>query len=179
MPAVGARVRVPVGTRMVTGCVVQAPATAEAPGEVKELLEIVDAEPLLPAAVVELCQWVADYYLAGIGDAIAVALPPGARQKASSFRTRRTAMLTAQGASVAAANATDADLRLTARQREAIVTLGDVAAPLPLSDLRDRGITADVLGRLARHGLVTLIDEAHERDPFADAAIPDVSHDAA
>jgi primosomal protein N' (replication factor Y) len=179
MPVVGARVRVPIGTRTVTGCVVQAPATAEAPGEVKELLEIVDAEPLLPPAVVELCQWVADYYVAGIGDAIAVALPPGARQKASSFRTRRSAMLTAQGASVAAGNAPDADLRLTARQREAIVTLGDVAAPLPLSDLRDRGITADVLGRLARHGLVTLIDEAHERDPFAAAAIPDVSHDAA
>ncbi len=179
MPAVGARVRVPIGTRTVTGCVVQAPATAAAPGEIKEVIEIVDAEPLLPAAVVDLCQWVADYYLAGIGDAIAVALPPGARQKASGFRTRRTAMLTAHGASVAAGSAPEADLRLSTRQREAIAALADASAPLPLSDLRDRGVTADVLGRLARHGLVTLADEAHERDPFADAAIADVSHDAA
>src|SRR5688500_4928689 len=144
MPAVGARVRVPIGSRTVTGCVVESPAQTVPPADrgvrlqpddrgvrlqpddrgvrlqpdVRDVIEVLDDEPFLPPAVVELCQWVADYYLAGIGDAIAVALPPGAREKASGFRTRRAAALTAHGRSAAAGAVSDADLRLTVRQRE-------------------------------------------------------------
>ena len=177
MPAVGARVRVPVGTRTVTGCVVEAPATGDAPADLKDVVEVIDAEAFLPRPVVELCRWVADYYLAGIGDAIAVALPPGAKHKASGFRTRRTASLTAHGQS--AVSSAGSDLRLTPRQTEALAALAGASAPLPLSDLRDRGITADVIGRLSRHGLVAIVDEAHERDPFEDAALADVPRDPA
>jgi primosomal protein N' (replication factor Y) len=80
LPVVGARVRVPIGSRTVTGCVVQQTADASPdPDTVKDIVEIVDREPFLPAGVVKLCEWVADYYLSGIGDAIAVAMPPGAR----------------------------------------------------------------------------------------------------
>src|SRR5688572_12163212 len=188
MPAVGARVRVPIGNRTVTGCVVESPARSATLADdrgvrlqpdFKEIIEVLDAEPFLPPAVVELCQWVADYYLAGIGDAIAVALPPGAREKASGFRTRRTAALTAHGRSAAAGAVSDADLRLTVRQREAVAALSAATAPLPLSELRERGITADLVGRLARHGLVALSEETHERDPFGDAVIAAVARDPA
>ena len=148
-------------------------------GDLKDILEVVDADSLLPPSIVELCQWVADYYLAGIGDAIGVAMPPGARHKASGFRTRRTATLTAHGRSAATGAVTDSDLRLTSRQRDALAALADASAPLPLSELRDRGVTADVVTRLARHGLVTILDEAHERDPFEDSVMPDVARDAA
>jgi primosomal protein N' (replication factor Y) len=44
---------------------------------------------------------------------------------------------------------------------------------LPLSELRDRGITADVLTRLAKRGLVVLRSEADERDPFERASMPE------
>ena len=54
----------------------------------KDIVEVLDDEPLLPAAVVELCRWVADYYLAGIGDALAVAMPPGARGRRRAFKTQ-------------------------------------------------------------------------------------------
>src|SRR6187431_2139223 len=52
VPPAGARVRVPIGTRVVTGCVV---GTAEppAPGvEAKPLQEVLDQEPFIPPAVV-------------------------------------------------------------------------------------------------------------------------------
>jgi primosomal protein N' (replication factor Y) len=189
-PAVGARVRVPVGSRTVTGCVVESPAR-DIPGspldhrslggggpDFKEIIEVLDVEPFLPPDIVALCQWVADYYLAGIGDAIGVALPPGARHKASGYRTRRAAALTVHGRSVAAGTASDADLRLTARQRQALAALSGAAAPLPLAELRGRGITADLVVRLARHGLVALTDETHERDPFGEAALAQISPDA-
>ena len=176
MPVVGARVRVPIGTRTVTGCVVEDTLAGPAPGEVKDVLEVIDAESFLPPSIVDLCRWVSDYYLAGIGDAIAVALPPGARQKASGFRTRRVATLTAHGRSAAAAVGSP-DLRLTAKQIDALAVLAGTSAAIPISELRERGVTADVIGRLAGRGLVTVIEEAHERDPFGAATLPDVPYD--
>ena len=59
--------------------------------------EVLDDTPFLPPAVVELCAWVADYYMAGMGDAVAVALPPGAKARASSYKTRQLVSLTAHG----------------------------------------------------------------------------------
>ena len=73
----GARVLVPLGTRVVTGVVVgDAPAPAE--GQVRPIIEVLDDEAFVPGAVVDLALWVADYYLAGPGDALAAAMPPGA-----------------------------------------------------------------------------------------------------
>ena len=97
LPPIGARVRVPVGSRTLTGCVVSHDADAHDPETMKAIVEVIDREPFLPPRIVDLCAWVAEYYLAGIGDAIAVAMPPGARARASSFRTRRVATITAHG----------------------------------------------------------------------------------
>jgi primosomal protein N' (replication factor Y) (superfamily II helicase) len=107
------------------------------------------------------------------------ARPPGPPYNASVYLTRRRAPPPAPGGGPAAGTASDADLRLTARQREALAALSAAAAPLPLSDLRERGITADLLGRLARHGLVAMAEETHERDPFEDALMAGVAHDPA
>jgi len=169
-PSVGARVRVPVGTRVLTGCAVEYPTVAPA-GDLKDVIEVLDVEPLLPAGVVALCRWVADYYLAGVGDAIAAAMPPGAKRKATSFKTMRVAMLTALGTD--AVSRADAE-RLTPRQREALEVLAGSSTGLPLSELRDRGVSTDVIGRLTTRGLVLLKAEATERDPFERAAMAGV-----
>jgi primosomal protein N' (replication factor Y) len=166
LPPIGARVRVPVGSRTLTGCVVDHGPSSEAPANgLKDVVETIDFEPLLPPHVVELCRWVADYYIAGVGDAIAAAMPPGARRKPTSFRTHRVAAVTVHGLSPDAG-------RLTERQRQAIEVLAAASAGLPLSELRDRGVTADVVGRLAARGLVTIRTEDATRDPFGRAAMP-------
>ena len=210
LPPVGARVRVPIGTRAVTGVVVEhaAPwgpparelsrppagslwgppagelsrppagslwgppsggpeAGSGAPAELKDILEVIDHEPYVPAHVVELCRWVADYYVAGVGDALAMAMPPGARARASGYKTRRVAQLTAAGA--------DAALRLTPTQRDAIAILAGATAGLPVSELRDRGVTTAVLGGLVKRGLVVMRADADERDPFERAAMVTVT----
>ena len=168
VPPVGARVRVPLGSRTVTGCVVE---QLDAGGEdgidtarIKEVSVVVDREPFLPPPVVELCRWVADYYLAGIGDAIAVAMPPRSRDHESGFRTRRVASITAHGLSALEGGPENSPLR--PKQRAALEAVAGAAAGVPLADLRERGVTADVLGRLAGRGLVSFRDEADERDPF-------------
>ncbi len=101
LPPVGARVRVPVGSRVVTGCVAAHDAQIDDGTEAKDVVEILDREPFLPPAVVDLCRWVADYYMAGTGDAITVAMPPGAQTRASGFKTRRVVSATAHGLELA------------------------------------------------------------------------------
>jgi primosomal protein N' (replication factor Y) len=84
-PPVGARILVPLGKRTLTGICLG--ATSPAPDdvasgggapEVKPLIDVLDAVPFLPADVVDLAAWVADYYACGVGEAIATAMPPRA-----------------------------------------------------------------------------------------------------
>jgi len=202
LPAIGARVRVPLGSRVVTGCVIDSAVEDQASStEWKDIIEVVDREPFLPPTIVELCRWVADYYVAGIGDAIAVAMPPGARDTRPRSKTRRIAAITAHGLSAfqgclkaAPTNAGEeavattesrvdvgAALRrpeLTDKQRAALEMLSNLPAGLPTSDLRERGITGDMVSRLAARGFVSLREEADERDPFERAALPAAAPDA-
>ena len=176
LPPVGARVRVPVGSRTLTGCVVTYDADAQAPDTIKDVVEVIDREPFLPTGVVDLCAWVAEYYLAGIGDAIAVAMPPGARARASSFKTRQVATITPHGLSWGQSSSPvpSPTPSLTPKQRAALDILAAAGVGLPAGELRDRGVTRDVLARLVARGLVTLRSEAEDRDPFERAAMPDL-----
>ena len=168
-PVVGARVHVPVGSRTLTGCVVDADVAVESGAELREIQAVIDREPLLPPGIVGLCRWVADYYQAGAGDAIAMATPPQGRRR-SGFRMRRIAFATAQGLAGAPAG-------LGPRQRAALEALAGAPEGLPVSALRDRGLGADVVARLATRGLAAFRHATHERDPFERAALADVSPD--
>jgi primosomal protein N' (replication factor Y) len=102
MPQPGCRVLVPVGSRKVTGWVVPSSSTSTstststkhpARSTLKDLLEILDPEPLLPLEIVTLALWTAEYYAAGPGEALAAAMPPQ-----SAVYSRRVAALTEAGA---------------------------------------------------------------------------------
>ena len=55
VPAVGARVLVPLGSRVLTGCVVDGAELDAPPAEtIKPIIEILDATPFLPDDVVRL-----------------------------------------------------------------------------------------------------------------------------
>ncbi|MFN7964350.1 MAG: primosomal protein N' [Acidobacteriota bacterium] len=73
----GARVRVPLGTRRVIGIVIRAGAAPDPTIATKDLLAVLDPTgvPALPPDVLATVSWVADYYVAPIGDAARAALP--------------------------------------------------------------------------------------------------------
>ena len=71
----GRRVQVPLGRRSATG-VVLGPASAVR-GELRDVVRVLDDEPLVPADVLHLARWAAAHYLAPLGLAIRAALPPG------------------------------------------------------------------------------------------------------
>jgi primosomal protein N' (replication factor Y) (superfamily II helicase) len=77
-PAVGARVLVPLGNRTVTGVVVGAADPPADAGTLKSIGEVLDREAFLPADIVTLASWVAEYYACGAGEAISAAMPPRA-----------------------------------------------------------------------------------------------------
>jgi primosomal protein N' (replication factor Y) len=175
-PAVGARVLVPLGNRVLTGCVVERTEAGELPpSTIKPIIELLDTEAFLPEEVVRLATWVADYYACGIGSALAAAMPPMAAAtepggRARGFRTVRVASLTAQGLDVTGERT--AALRLGPRQREALTLLAGSPEGLETAHLTARGIAAPALSRLVTLGLVTITRRQVDRDPFhAEGAI--------
>jgi primosomal protein N' (replication factor Y) len=79
---VGSRVMVPLGTKPVTGYVVALlPALREGTSlvesEIKEVEELLDADPPLTPQVLEITRWVAEYYAAPWGEVMRAALPAG------------------------------------------------------------------------------------------------------
>jgi primosomal protein N' (replication factor Y) len=90
---VGHAVLVPFGARKVSAYVV-GPGSLP-PGarhKVRQVERLLDPEPVFDARQLELCRWAADYYLAGLGEALATALPGS--YKGTSKRVFRA---TAQG----------------------------------------------------------------------------------
>src|SRR3989442_11633176 len=70
----GMRVRVPLGRQTRTG-VVAGFAEKEPPGELRSIVDVLDADPFLPADLLELCRWTARYYLASLAEVIATIVP--------------------------------------------------------------------------------------------------------
>ena len=152
---------VPLGNRRVTGIVVDPAGSLETgqtpPDKIKSILEVLDDEAFLPGDVVDLALWVAEYYACGAGDALAAAVPP-----TQAHKTIRIAVLTAQGH--------DQNIATKGRQKEAVELLRGSPGGMPVPDLNVRGISADVLQRLAAKGLIALHHQRIERDPFTSGA---------
>ncbi|HLM01696.1 MAG TPA: hypothetical protein VK400_11625, partial [Pyrinomonadaceae bacterium] len=78
----GARLLVPFGNRQLTGYAVALHRNLSEEIEfeadaVKEVLELIDEEPLVSAEILRLTQWTADYYSASWGEILKASLPAG------------------------------------------------------------------------------------------------------
>ena len=152
VPEPGTRVLVPLGARVVTGCVVE-PSGASPAAALKPLRDVLDDEPMLPPDVVGLALWVGEYYACGAGEALAAAMPPGAW-----VVSERRAAITEAGRTALANGTTSARRRLLER-------LSD-GAPQPVAALdvraggrgraRPGGGSHALVAALAREGLVRL-----------------------
>jgi primosomal protein N' (replication factor Y) len=74
-PVAGARVLVPFRNEKLAGVVVRVHDEAPAGVEAKPLLAVLDAEPVLSAELMELGRWIAQYYLAPVGEVLRGMLP--------------------------------------------------------------------------------------------------------
>jgi primosomal protein N' (replication factor Y) len=157
MPARGARVIVQVAGRHLTGCVVAVQVEAPADVEVRPIEDVLDEAAFLPGHVIDLAQWAAEYYAAGEGESIAVAMPPFALAEG-----RRAYAVTDRGREALAGAALSADARAALEALDRSSVIGKPAAAgadleATLRQLRRRGlIAARTVAPVASAGFVTV-----------------------
>jgi primosomal protein N' (replication factor Y) len=88
----GCRVLVPFGQRALVGVVLRRGSAAPAQGKVREVTQVLDAVPALSTALLELGGWLANYYVAPIGEVFRAMLPPPVE-----IQQRREVQLTSAG----------------------------------------------------------------------------------
>ncbi|MFQ5442493.1 MAG: primosomal protein N' [Thermodesulfobacteriota bacterium] len=82
--AVGKRVLVPFGRRTVTGYVVALKAEAGV-DTVKDIIDVLDSEPLFDSRRLKFLKWIASYYQSPLGMVLSLVHPPGADVKSRRF----------------------------------------------------------------------------------------------
>jgi len=193
LPAPGCRVLVPLGNRVVTGCVVPSVDTAHRSDEVatpsggpttelRDVLDVVDQQPLLPLSVLQLALWVAEYYACGVGDAVAAAMPPFAwvRQgrrhaRQTAFKTARFVHLTVEGRQLLEERQAAG---LGARQGDALRLLSTASDGCSVRGLSEHNINPDTLRRLVARRLVRFEERRVERDPFDTSELAEAVEEA-
>ena len=150
----GMRVRVPLGAgnRKLTGyCIDRFPASDPRaanlnPNKIKELLEVIDSQPLLTAELLELADWISRYYVAYLGPTIEAIVPVGVRERAG---TRDVLFLSLTD------DRTLLDSRLTAVQQKIVDTLAQAGQPLTVGELAESaGCSNGPINLLRKKGLI-------------------------
>ncbi len=138
----GVRAIVPLGRRRVTGLVI---ARADGPPEnvkCRDVDSVLDAEPVVPVDLLELCSWMASYYLAGLSEVLSVAIGRGL----TTASKRLISLLDSERAH------TDAERRLVA----ALAAAGAPLEPAALaSRLELRSVNATI-SKLAERGALSV-----------------------
>jgi primosomal protein N' (replication factor Y) len=163
---VGQRVEVPFGkgNRVETGFCVVADVPREKSfaggkdgGRLKSILRRVDEEPLLGLQLMELAQWISDYYVCPLGQVL-MAMVPGAVKRAAGVKSRRCAYL-GEGAAEKLATLKGAKQKRIVevlRERGAVSTDSAVEAA-DLLELADCG--SAVLKKLVDEQVVRIIQK--------------------
>ncbi|HEU4994061.1 MAG TPA: primosomal protein N' [Gemmatimonadaceae bacterium] len=171
--AVGSRVVVPVRGRREMGIVV---GNGDSPGAAavvspKPIAEAPDAQPVLTTSLIDVCRWIAAYYVAPLGVVLRTALPAaltGAESPEPSVKTRRVATLTTELPTLLERDRTFARAK---KQRELFELIESLGGSAPVELLVERmSFSPTVLKGLEERGLVAIGEEVVARDPFASRA---------
>ncbi len=146
----GQRVRVPLGrgNRLVTGYCVQIETKRGGPRKLKALDSLVDPRSLLPASMVRLTRWLADYCLCDWGQVLDAVVPAGVRGQAG---TRVVTLLSIAPDVLARLPG----LKLSTKQRAILETLAGAERPMTAQELaRAAKCTLGPIALLRRKGLI-------------------------
>ena len=164
----GARLKLPFGRRNVIGYAVE--LHAELPdgfdydsSKIKDVVEVLDDEPLVTPEVLKLTQWAADYYASFWGEMLKASLPAGLNSEKVRPKRRKAVRLTA--AAGPAANAA---------QQKIVDLLAGSGGEMLWTDLLERAaVTASPINSLAKAGLVEIYVQDVLRDPLNEAILPE------
>lgn len=162
----GSRVVVPFGPRTIEGYVVGLSDRADVE-QVRDILRVVDPEPMFPPDLLELARWMADTYMCPMVDALQAIMPAGVKLSAArkvrpkTVRTVRPALTPAEWA------ARKAELARRA-PKQALAMETALARPgLTVAELAGAaGVDAAVVRSAIQRGLLVAEEEETGRDPW-------------
>ena len=169
----GVRVRVPFGRRELIGILVETANTTTVPdNKIKDALELLDQQPLLPPSIMRLCLWTAQYYQHSLGDTFSWALPALLRQ-GEPAEARQQKMWLAK----LPLNLEDPLLTRAPKQLQALKVLAQHSQGIAHERLEQFTISKDSINALLKKGLVTqqvrqLQDSAHKTPSLAQPELP-------
>jgi len=165
----GVRVVVQFGRRRETGileALVESPDGGRA--ELKELLAVLDPAPVLSPELLQLCRWVADYYVAPAGLVYRAALPPGLLGGTGRGRGELRRQVIRIVRELPTLTERERVFGRARRQREAYETLESIGGRAEVAHMeRQLGFGRAILAGLVQRELVEISSETIERDPFA------------
>jgi primosomal protein N' (replication factor Y) len=147
----GVRVRVPLGGRKVVGVVLDDDPSDIAESRLKLVEAVLDDEPVVTPQQLALCRFVAEYYLAPIGEAVRLVLPPDTERD-----VKRRFRLTDHGQRALVFGAAHG---LTARDVEALSRF-EPKEHKNEAQLRRVGVTKARLTRLIDRGVLEAIESS-------------------
>jgi primosomal protein N' (replication factor Y) len=156
--AIGMRVSIPLGRRTVIGVVLEF-LEATSLSHTRSILALLDDVPVMDAGLLFLIQWIAQYYLATLGEVLSVSLPPTLRRE-----SQRTVVLLRQESAVSDCFEREIVDRL--RQRRRAINVKTLTRQVSGSNI------SRALERLRRRGDIAVNDRlpSQRRKP-SDAAL--------
>lgn len=173
LPEEGTRVLVTFNRRRLVGWVVGPAAGEVDPSRIQPVLRVLDPAPVVPAELLRLCRWVADYYVTPLGQVLRAALPTVLTDHGRPeppVRTRRIVRLTRELPSLQVRERT---FGRAVRQRECYELLETMGGSAEVAHLVERvGFSPSVIQGLVARGVAEIVEEEVARDPFAEMAPP-------
>jgi primosomal protein N' (replication factor Y) len=146
----GTRVLVPFRKKSMIGVVTKLIAEAPDGAAIRAITGVIDSVPALTPKLIELGQWIANYYLAPVGEVFRAMLPP-----ATEMRTQRLLAITNAGRD-AAASLSGGELThgLMGKEVDFLARLAAKREPLPSGAAAKFSLDGAAVDRLRRRGLI-------------------------
>ena len=165
---VGSRVVVPLRNKREVGICVGVSDVSPLKRKPKAVLESPDAEPAISPSLLELCKWMADYYIVPLGVTLRTALPAALTGAEDPHPTRKTQRIVRLGVGIPSLLQRDKVFARSPQQRavfEMIESLGNRTTVEQLTSQLE--FSSSVLKSLEKRGFVVIEEEEVERDPFS------------
>ncbi|MBK8466858.1 MAG: primosomal protein N' [Chloracidobacterium sp.] len=168
---IGARLKLPFGRRNLVGYAVglhvELPADVEIDeSKIKNIIEVMDEEPLITPEILKLTQWTADYYASFWGEMLKAALPAGLNSEKVRSKRRKAVRLLS--------TVPDDDKPQTDQQEWIIDLLSSNGGTMLFTEIIEQAdVGASPINTLAKRGMVEVFVQDVRRDPLAGAEFPD------
>lgn len=168
VPAAGSRVVVPFRNKKEIGICLGASDGAHLKQKPKRVIEVPDIAPALSESMIDLCRWIADYYIVPLGVVLRTALPAsltGAEQPRPQRKTQRVVRLRED---LPTLTHRDKAFARAPQQRAVFELLESLGGTSTLDHLLGSlAFSPSVLKALETRGLIRIDSEEVDRDPFA------------